>query len=121
MSLRVQSGYYIATGVWPLLNRQSFEAITGRKVDFWLVQTVGVTVAAIGLGLALSAHRHGPSDEMRATALLAAFGLGMIDVVFVARRVISPVYLLDAVAEAVFVAGLARGWAPQGSRPRRSI
>jgi hypothetical protein len=121
MSLRVQSGYYVATGVWPLLNRQSFEAITGRKVDFWLVQTVGVTVAAIGVGLALSAHRNGPSDEMRATALLAAFGLGMIDVVFVARRVISPVYLLDAVAEAVFVAGLARGWAPRSSRPRRSI
>jgi hypothetical protein len=121
MSLRVQSGYYVATGVWPLLNRQSFEAITGRKEDFWLVQTVGVTVAAIGVGLALSAHRNGPSDEMRATALLAAFGLGMIDVVFVARRVISPVYLVDAVAEAVFVAGLARGWAPRGSRPRRSI
>jgi hypothetical protein len=39
-SLRVQSGYYVATCVWPLLNRQSFEAITGRKVDFWLVQTV---------------------------------------------------------------------------------
>jgi hypothetical protein len=111
MSLRVQSGYYVATGVWPLLHRQSFEAITGRKVDFWLVQTVGVTVAAIGVGLGLSAHRNGPPDEMRATALLAAFGLGTIDVVFVARRVISPVYLLDAVAEAVFVAGLARGWA----------
>jgi len=121
MSLGVQSGYYVATGVWPLLNRQSFEAITGRKVDFWLVQTVGVTVAAIGAGLALSAHRDGPSDEMRATALLAALGLGMIDVVFVARRVIRPVYLLDAVAEAVFVAGLASGRAPRGARPRRSI
>ena len=67
MSLRVQSGYYVATGVWPLLNRPSFEAMTGRKVDFWLVQTVGVTVDAIGAGLALSAQRDGPSDEMRAT------------------------------------------------------
>ena len=120
MSLRVQSGYYVATGVWPLLDRQSFEAVTGRKVDFWLVQTVGVTVAAIGVGLALSAHRDGPSDEMRATALLAAFGLGMIDVVFVARRVISPVYLLDAVAEAVFVAGLASRRAPRDARLRHS-
>src|SRR5215216_1241098 len=79
MSLGAQSGYYVATGVWPLLHRRSFEAITGRKVDFWLVQTVGATVAAIGVGLALSARRDGPSDEMRATALLAAFGLGMID------------------------------------------
>jgi hypothetical protein len=46
---------------------------------------------------------------MRATALLAAFGLGMIDVVFVARRVINPVYLLNGVAEAAFVAGLGSG------------
>jgi hypothetical protein len=107
MSVRVQSGYYVATGVWPLLNRRSFEAITGRKVDFWLAQAVGVTVTAIGVGLAFSARRDGPSDDMRATALLAALGLGMIDVVFVARRVISPVYLLDAVAEAVFVGGVA--------------
>jgi hypothetical protein len=61
MSLGVQSGYYVATGVWPLLNRQSFEAITGRKVDFWLVQTVGVTLAAIGAGLSLS--RCGRSDS----------------------------------------------------------
>ncbi len=28
--------YYLGTGIWPLVQRRSFEAITGRKQDFWL-------------------------------------------------------------------------------------
>ena len=46
----LQAAFYISTGVWPLLHRHSFERLTGPKVDFWLAQTVGATVAAIGAG-----------------------------------------------------------------------
>jgi hypothetical protein len=106
--VRAGAGYYIATGIWPILNRRSFEAVTGSKVDFWLVRTVGVTVAAIGTGLALAARQDRLSREMQATALVAAAGLAAIDVVYVARRRIRPVYLLDAVAQALFLRALAR-------------
>ena len=106
-SVPIQAAYYVSTGVWPLVHRRSFEALTGPKVDFWLVRTVGVTVAAIGAGLALSARRGRLSDDMRATALLAAVGLAGIDAVYVLRRRISPVYLLDAAAEVAFAVSLA--------------
>ena len=66
------------------------------------MRTVGVTVAAIGAGLAVSVRRGRVSDDMRATAALTATGLVAIDVVYVLRRRISPVYLLDAAAEAFF-------------------
>ena len=46
------AAYYVGTGLWPLLHRSTFERVTGRKTDFWLAQTVGVTVLAIGAGLA---------------------------------------------------------------------
>jgi hypothetical protein len=105
--LRAGAWYYIVTGIWPIVNRRSFEAVTGSKVDFWLVRTVGVTVSAIGTGLALAAQRDQLSREMQATALVAAAGLAAIDVVYVARRRIRPVYLLDAVAQAVFLRALA--------------
>ena len=82
--------------------------LTGSKVDFWLVRTVGVTVAAIGTGLALAARQDRLSREMQATALVAAAGLAAIDVVYVAQRRIRPVYLLDAVAQALFLRALAR-------------
>lgn len=53
----LQAGVYLSTGVWPLAHRRSFESVTGPKTDFWLAQTVGVTVSAIGLGLAQAASR----------------------------------------------------------------
>jgi len=106
--LKTQAAYYLATGIWPLLHRRSFEAVTGRKVDFWLVRTVGVTVAAVGAGLAQSARSSEPSPEMKTTALLTASGLGVIEFLYVVRGRISPLYLLDAAAEALFVISLAR-------------
>ena len=70
----LQAGYYVVTGVWPLVHRRSFERITGPKVDYWLVRTVGVLVAAIGAGLAVGA-RNRVSPQLEVTAVLAAGGL----------------------------------------------
>ena len=47
----------------------------------------------------------------------SAAALAAIDTVYVAKRRISPVYLLDAVAEIALVAGWARLWSQS---PRRS-
>ncbi|MDB5296907.1 MAG: hypothetical protein JWO31_2890 [Phycisphaerales bacterium] len=44
----------------------------------------------------------------------SAAGLAAVDVVYVVRRVIRPVYLLDAAAELVLMAGWAVGWARHG-------
>jgi hypothetical protein len=99
-----QAVYYLGTGFWPLLHRRSFERVTGPKVDFWLVEAVGLTVAAIGLGLSRAVGGGGPVPrELRAVAVAAAAGLGAVDTVYVARRRISPVYLLDAAIEAAFL------------------
>ena len=46
---RLQAVFYIVTGVWPIVSMRSFEAITGPKVDRWLVKTVGALVAVIGV------------------------------------------------------------------------
>ena len=104
----LQAAFYISTGVWPLLHRHSFERVTGPKVDFWLAQAVGATVAAIGTGLAQAASQHRQvSPELRTVAMTSAAGLALIDLIFVARRRISPIYLLDAAAEAALVAAWA--------------
>jgi len=57
-------------------------------------------------------------DPLVALAVASAAGLAAIDLVYVARRRIRPIYLLDAVAQA----GLAAAWLMRTSRaPRRSI
>jgi hypothetical protein len=115
----LQAAYFVSTGVWPLLHRRSFERLTGPKADFWLAQTVGVTVAAIGVGLAQAASRRRPVPlELRTVALASAAGLALVDVYFVAQRRISPVYLMDAAAECALIAGWARSSSLRPAEPR---
>ena len=105
----VQAVLYVTTGIWPVVHRGSFERVTGPKADFWLVQTVGLMVTSIGLGLAHALRRGRPvSPELRATAMTAAAGLALVDAIYVVRRRISPVYLIDAAAETALLIGWLR-------------
>ena len=109
---KLQARYYLLTGIWPLLSRRSFEAVTGPKHDFWLARTVGLLAASIGIGLYRGARAEGQvSDDMRAAAICAALAFGVIDVVEVARGRIRPVYLVEAAAEATL---LAAWWRQRG-------
>ena len=100
--------YYLTTGIWPLASRRAFETITGPKRDFWLVQTVGALVGVIGASLALAARNSRAVEEasIKTLAIGSALSLAAVDVLFVARGRISPIYLLDAAAELA----LASGW-----------
>ena len=113
-----QAAYFVVTGIWPLVHIRSFEWITGPKVDRWLVKTVGVLVAVIGAAIGLAARRQRISPEIEVLAIGSSLGLAAIDVVYVTRRRVRPVYLLDAVGQVVLIAG----WVAsrRGERPARS-
>jgi hypothetical protein len=46
--LLAQGGYYVATGALPFLSRRLFEAVTGPKREWWLLQRVGGLVTVVG-------------------------------------------------------------------------
>ena len=100
-----QGLYYLVTGVWPWLSMRTFERVTGPKADRWLVKTVGLLVGVIGAVLLLAARRGRRSPELELLAGGSAAGLAAIEAGYVSRGRISPVYLMDAVAEAVLVGG----------------
>ena len=104
---QVQSVYYLFTGVWPLLSRRSFEVTTGRKQEFWLVQTVGALVGVTGAALAAAARdeRSLQTPAIKTLAIGSALSLATTDLAFVLRGRISPIYLADAAAELGLVAG----------------
>lgn len=102
-----QGVFYVVTGIWPIVSLRTFELVTGPKADGWLVKTAGVLITAIGAGLTTAGLRGRVTPEMKLVAVGAAAGLTAIDVVYVARRRIARVYLLDAVAEV----GLIGAWA----------
>ncbi len=109
--LLFQGVYYLTSGVWPLVSMDSFQAVTGPKTDRWLVKTVGVLVSVIGgvlFGSGLRRERAAP--EAVALACGSAAGLTAIDTIYAARRRISPIYLLDTVAEIGLLLAFAHTW-----------
>lgn len=117
----IQGAYFALAGIWPLLHMSSFLWVTGPKHDLWLVQTVAVLVLAIGIALLVAWWRGGPSPEAALLGALAAAGLALVDVVFVATATIRPIYLLDALVEVALLASW--GWAWRRTRrdvPRRA-
>jgi hypothetical protein len=101
----VQGIYFFVTGIWPILSMSTFLKVTGPKTDLWLVRTVGLLLAIIGAGLIYAQI----NAQINATLILIAIGsalsLAIIEFIYVARRVISPIYLADAIAELILI-----GW-----------
>lgn len=108
--------YYVITGLWALFSIKTFQMITGPKVDKWLVKTVGALVLVIGGVVGMAGTRQQQTPEIPLLAVGSAAGLAGIDVVYVARKRISPVYLLDALAEAILIGGWAFFWSRKKNR-----
>lgn len=99
-----QGGFYFLTGIWPIISIGTFQKITGPKNDLWLVKTVGVLISVIGAVLLLAGYR---GEIVLSTILLAvgsAVVLTGIDVIYVTKRIIAPIYLLDAFVELLLIA-----------------
>jgi hypothetical protein len=105
-----QGAYFAITGIWPLVSLRTFEAVTGPKVDAWLVKTVGVLVAVVGAVLILSGVRGDTPVEVVALGVASALALAGVDAWYVGRRVIPPIYLLDAALELALVAAWGLAW-----------
>lgn len=105
-----QAVYFGLTGLWALVSIRTFQMVTGPKTDLWLAKTVGTLVGVIGgvLGLAASRQRVGPESVLLGVG--SAASLGAIDLIYVARRRIARIYLLDALAELLLIAAWGHAW-----------
>jgi hypothetical protein len=95
----VQGLYYLVTGVWPLISIRTFQMVSGPKRDLWLVKTAGTLIGVIGAALALGGWRRRVTPELSVLGIGSAVGIGCIDIVYVRRGVIWPVYLAEAFVE----------------------
>ena len=109
-----QGSYYFITGVWPLISVRTFKMVTGEKTDnlptgleadHWLLMTVSLLIVSISVTLLLAAFRRTRSVEIALLALVSACSLTAIDVIYVTRGVILPIYLLDAALEVPLILG----------------
>lgn len=91
-------------GLWPLLHMRSFEAVLGPKTDRWLVYTVAGLMLTIGSTQLLSSADQASVRHARRVGVGCALSLGAVDVIYARRRRISRMYLVDALAEAAWIA-----------------
>ncbi len=95
----VQGFYYLVTGVWPILHMDSFLKVTGPKTDLWLVKTVGVLIIVISSGLIYAGITNQFNTPMLMIAMASTVGFIVVELVYVFKHVISPVYAMDALAQ----------------------
>jgi hypothetical protein len=101
--IAVQGVYYFVTGLWPLFDMPSFEAITGPKTDWWLVRMVGALTVAISIVFLLAAKRNKIVLETLVLIFGSALSYMLIDVIYVLNGTIWPIYLADAVLQLIFL------------------
>lgn len=102
----LQTAYYVPTAILPLIpyvGMRLFEWFTGPKVDRWLVKTVAALVGVIGIVIGRARSHERITPEIEILAVGSALSLATVDVVFVARRRISPIYLGDAAMNLIIV------------------
>ncbi len=100
----IQGLYFMLGGLWAVAGKRSFEVVTGPKVDYWLVRTVGGLLSVIGLVIASASIRHRITTEIRWLGFGTSSVLAAITVVYTAKGRIRPIYLLDAGVNLVFMA-----------------
>ena len=101
----VQGIYFVVTGIWPLISMDTFLKVTGPKTDLWLVKTVGIILAVVGAVLITAQVSTEINTSIILLAIGSALGLAIVEIVYVTKRVISPMYLGDA-----FLALILVGW-----------
>jgi hypothetical protein len=111
-----QGSYYMLTGIWPLVHIRSFIWVTGPKSEIWLVKTVGILVLVIGAVLIKSAAARRISPEIMLLAAGCAIGLALVDTYYAFINRIWNVYLLDALAEVILLAGWCIAWYAAGRK-----
>lgn len=93
---KAQALYYFITGTWSVLHLESFLAVTGGKTDVWLVHMVGLLAVSISICLYFD----------RVSLLLpvsAALSFSAIDIIYVSKGTISPIYLADLAIESLLI------------------
>ena len=101
---QAQGVFYFLSGAWPLVHPDSFQLVTGPKLELWLVQTVGVLLIVSGAVLFLAGRARRVTREIVFLGAGQAGALAGVDLWCVLEPRTTRAYWLDALAELALVA-----------------
>lgn len=105
---RAHGAFNLASGLWPLLSLRTFEAVMGPKEDDWLVKAVAGLLVAAGVAQLTAADTPEAQRTSRTIGLGVPAALAAVDLVYVPKGRISPIYLLDAAAHLSWITAWTR-------------
>ena len=94
--------YLLFGGVWPLVHLKSFEAVTGPKLDEFLVRTVALLLILVG-SILLGQRRTAVERSAVQLAMGTSFILGTVALVSAAGGWVWKVYFIDGTIHLLFV------------------
>jgi mannose/fructose/N-acetylgalactosamine-specific phosphotransferase system component IIC len=95
--------FCLVIGLWPVVSFDTFQSVAGHMPDRWLLSVAGMLLAGIGIAMLVAAIRRDIAFEVYALGLITSLSLAATDILFVIERSIPLRYLLDGVAESLFV------------------
>ena len=98
--LILQGIYFLATGIWSLVDIEGFMRVTGEKYDIWLVKCVGALIMAISISFFIAIYSKQISLPVMALASLSALALAVIDLYYSSAGVIDKIYFWDGIIQA---------------------
>jgi hypothetical protein len=111
---RLHSAFLVAFGAWPNLHMSSFEAVTGKKHDTWLVRAVGLLLVTAGSAIAVARRTGRVPASARVLGLGVSGSLAAISLTYASKGRIPRVYFLDGALHAAFAAA----WLASSRRAR---
>ncbi len=100
-----QGAYWLAVGLWPVLDLKTFLLATRPKPEGWLTKGVGMCLTTIGLALGAAGARGKVARELRVLGASTALSFAAMDFWYAGvRRRISRVYLANGVVQLGFLA-----------------
>lgn len=106
----IQGVYFLATLVWPVIAIESFMAVTGSKVDIWLVKTVSALLLPYTVICFWTAFNARINFIVVLTMVLACWGLAIVELYYYLNEVIRWVYGVDALLQILFSFWWIRLW-----------
>ncbi|HEY9005026.1 MAG TPA: hypothetical protein VIM75_02780 [Ohtaekwangia sp.] len=101
--LAIQCIYTLLTALWPLADIESFMAVTGYKIDVWLVKTVGALLVSIALCMGTHLFIHTDHRPVVVLCITSAIGFICIDFYYALNDVIRDIYMVDGCFQIVLL------------------
>ena len=95
--------YFLATGLWPVLDINSFVFFTGAETDIWMAKALGLLMSIIGLLLISAIIRNKLIMELIMLIIFSAFAIAGVEFYYGWNDMIPEIFLLDSTVEFFFI------------------